>query len=155
MTVGIEMRQTTYGIYRETELGYEDAVERVKEELKKEGFGVLTEIDVKDTLARKLGVSFPRYVILGACNPPLAHRGLSVEPDIGLLPPCNVVVHERRDGRAHLSALRPSVIFGRLTQNAALADVAQEAELRLTRALDAASKRESPSVSPKGGQTAR
>jgi len=140
VTGRIEMREAAYGIYRESGLPYEAAVERTKEELKKEGFGVLTEIDVRQTLKEKLGVDFPRYAILGACNPSLPHRALTGEPDIGLLLPCNVVVHEGPDGRARVSALRPSVFFERLVENPALASVAEDAEARLTRALDAVSK---------------
>ncbi len=136
----IRMRKTLYGIYRETRLPYEEALERAKEELQKEGFGVLTEIDVKEILKKKLGVDFPRYMILGACNPPLAYRALAGEPDIGLLLPCNVVVHEAADGRAHVSALRPTAVFGRLVENPAIAEVAEDAEERLTRALDAISR---------------
>ncbi|MFA5895969.1 MAG: DUF302 domain-containing protein [Thermoplasmata archaeon] len=140
VTGSIEMRKAAYGIYRESDLPYEEAVGRTKDELNKEGFGVLTEIDVRQTLKEKLGVDFPRYVILGACNPPLAHRALTGEPDIGLLLPCNVVVHEGPDGRARVSALRPSVVFERLVENPALVSVAEDAEVRLTRALDAVSR---------------
>ena len=76
-----------------------------------QGFGVLTEIDVKATLKKKIDVDFPRYVILGACNPKLAHQALSAEPDIGLLLPCNVVVSETPEGKAEVTALKPSVVF--------------------------------------------
>jgi uncharacterized protein (DUF302 family) len=95
----IPMKATAYNIHRETRLTYERAVEVATEELKKEGFGVLTEIDVKATLKKKLDVDFPRYVILGACNPQLANKALRTEPDIGLLLPCNVVVSERASSR--------------------------------------------------------
>lgn len=132
----VEMRRTPYGIYRDTQLTYERAVARVTEELKKEGFGVLTEIDVRETLRKKLNVEFPRYVILGACNPPFAHRALTAEPDIGLLLPCNVVVHERGDGRASVSALRPTEVFGKLVHNPKMGTLAEEVEERLVRALD-------------------
>lgn len=135
-TPGVEMRRAPYGIYRDTELSYDEAVVKVTEELKKEGFGVLTEIDVRETLRKKLDVDFPRYVILGACNPPFAHRALTAEPDIGLLLPCNVVVHERPGGRASVSALKPTEVFGKLVDNPRMGTLAQEVEERLVRALD-------------------
>ena len=83
-----------YGFTRTVDLPYEAAVQRVTEELRSQGFGVLTTIDVKETLKQKLNIEFTRYVILGACNPPLAHRALEVEMNIGLLLPCNVIVYE-------------------------------------------------------------
>lgn len=133
---GLEMRRAPYGIYRDTALTYDEAVKRTVEELKKEGFGVLTEIDVRETLRKKLDVDFPRYVILGACNPPFAHRALTAEPDIGLLLPCNVVVHEGPGGRASVSALKPTEVFGKLVDNPRMGTLAQEVEERLVRALD-------------------
>ena len=132
---GLEMRHARYGIYRDTKLTFDEAVRRTVEELGKEGFGILTEIDVRETLRKKLGVAFPRYVILGACNPPFAHRALSVEPDIGLLLPCNVVVHEGAGGRASVSALKPTEVLGRLVDNPRMGTLAQEVEERLERAL--------------------
>ena len=95
---------TRYALTGTTQLPFDDAVERVREELKGEGFGVLCEIDVQATLKAKLDVDSERYLILGACNPPLAHRALQTEPDIGVLLPCNVVVYER-DGETHVSAI--------------------------------------------------
>ena len=133
---GVRMRRARYGIYRDTSLAYEEAVRRTTEELKKEGFGVLTEIDVRETLRKKLDVDFPRYVILGACNPPFAHRALTAEPDLGLLLPCNVVVHEDPSGHAGVSALKPTEVFGRLVENPAMGRLAEEVEERLVRALD-------------------
>ncbi len=140
MSPGVEMRRAPYGIYRNTELTYEQAVARVTEELKKEGFGILTEIDVRETLRKKLDVEFPRYVILGACNPSFAHRALTTEPDIGLLLPCNVVVHERTDGHASISALKPTEVFGKLVDNPNMGTLAREVEERLVRALDRAAR---------------
>jgi uncharacterized protein (DUF302 family) len=98
------MLATGFTLTATTELPFADAVERVREELKTEGFGVLCEIDVQATLREKLGVEQKPYLILGACNPPLAHRALSVEPELGTLLPCNVVVYQR-DGETHISAI--------------------------------------------------
>jgi len=92
------MQHTPYAMTEELPYPYEEAVARVRVALADEGFGVLTEIDVKQTLKKKLDVDFQRYVILGACSPQLAHQALQAEPDIGALLPCNVVVHERAEG---------------------------------------------------------
>lgn len=135
--VSVTMKGSAYGIHRTTKLGYDAAVERTTEELKKEGFGILTTIDVKETLKKKIDVDFARYVILGACNPKLAHQALTGEPDIGLLLPCNVVVAEGADGRTQISALKPSEVFSKLVRAPGVDKVAQEAEERITRALDA------------------
>lgn len=115
---------------------FEEAVTRVTNALKDQGFGVLTQIDVRDTLKKKLDVEFRPYVILGACNPPLAKRALEVEPDIGLLLPCNVIVEQRSDGQVHVAIADPKAMFT-LVDNAAAFSVAEEAEVRLRRVLDA------------------
>jgi uncharacterized protein (DUF302 family) len=100
-----------YGLKTKTSLSYDRAIEKVKEELSKEGFGVLTEIDVKATLKKKIDVDFDNYVILGACNPKLAHQALLAEQDIGLLLPCNVIVYEK-EGETQISAIDPAVAMG-------------------------------------------
>jgi len=114
---------------------YEDAVKAVIPLLKDEGFGVLTEIDVKATLKAKLDVDFKRYVILGACSPQFAHKALSGEPLIGVLLPCNVVVMERDGGGSIVAAFKPTAGFS-LVDNPDVASVAEEVEERLKRALD-------------------
>lgn len=110
---------------------YEAAVERVTEALKAEGFGVLTEIDVRETLKKKLDVDFRKYVILGACNPPLAHRALTTELEIGLLLPCNVIVYEDEGGSV-VSVVDPVAMLG-LVDRPELRAVAEEARVRLQR----------------------
>lgn len=94
-----------YAISKKTDLNYEEALEKVTSELQKEGFGVLTEIDVRATLKKKLNVDYPKYKILGACNPPFAHKALEAEPNIGLLLPCNVIVYEAKDGTTTVAAI--------------------------------------------------
>jgi uncharacterized protein (DUF302 family) len=131
------MQQTTYGIGVTIAVPYEQAVERATAALKAEGFGVLTTIDVKQTLKQKLDREFRKYVILGACNPPLADRALHAELEIGLLLPCNVIVYELEPGRSAVSAMAPLAALGIVGDNAALAQVAREADERLRRALAA------------------
>lgn len=126
--------QTPYGLTRRLSAPYEEAVGRIKEALKEEGFGVLTEIDVKDTIRQKLGKEFRKYSIIGACNPPLAHQALEAELQVGLLLPCNVVVYEDGDSTT-VAAFDPEAAMG-LAGNTALEGVAKEAKARLTRALE-------------------
>jgi uncharacterized protein (DUF302 family) len=95
---------TTYALTGTSPAGFDETVERARAELQEQGFGVLCEIDAQKTLREKLGVETARYVILGACNPPLAHRALRAEPDVGVFLPCNVVVYEQ-DGAVHVSAV--------------------------------------------------
>jgi uncharacterized protein (DUF302 family) len=130
------MEQLRYGIKWTVELPWEQAVERTTALLREQGFGVLTEIDLKAKLAEKLGVEVQPYVILGACNPPLAHRALEAEKDIGLLLPCNVIVYATGERSSVVAALDPGGMV-EMTGNPALASVAEEAKHRLIRALGA------------------
>jgi uncharacterized protein (DUF302 family) len=123
------------GLKRKLNVPYDEAVACARAALKEQGFGVLTEIDVKGTIKEKLGAEFRRYVILGACNPPLAHRALSETLDVGLLLPCNVIVYEEGSG-AVISALNPALMAS-LLPGEKMKAVADEARARLTRALDA------------------
>jgi uncharacterized protein (DUF302 family) len=116
-------------------LPYEQAVERTSEELKNEGFGVLTTIDVKQTMKQKLDREFRKYTILGACNPPLAYQAFEAELEIGLLLPCNVVVYETAPGTSVVSAIAPILAMGMVGGNPSLKEVAREAEARLRRVL--------------------
>ena len=121
---------------------YETAVQRVTAALKEEGFGVLTEIDVRATMKEKLGADFRPYKILGACNPPLAHRALSNEPQIGLMLPCNVTVEAREDGGSRVAIVNPEAMMsvGVLADNDVVCSVAAEARTRLERVASALSQ---------------
>jgi uncharacterized protein (DUF302 family) len=119
----------------EMPVSYEEAIERVTAALKDQGFGVLTTIDVKQTLKHKLDRDFRKYVILGACNPPLAERALQAELEVGLLLPCNVIVYELEPGRTAIAAMAPLAALGIVGDNPALASVATEADARLRQAL--------------------
>ncbi len=126
------MRTSSYGFSVETQLDVDAADHEVRQLLKEEGFGVLTEIDVRKTMKAKLDAEFREYRILGACNPPLARRALEAEPSIGLLLPCNVVVEAREGGGSIVSFLDPLAALT-LAGNPALRDVAAEASARLRR----------------------
>jgi uncharacterized protein (DUF302 family) len=123
------MLATGYTLSEKTTLPFEEAVQRVREELKTEGFGVLCEIDVQATLKEKLGVDGEPYTILGACNPLLAHQALEAEPDLGVLLPCNVVVY-RRDGDTHISAVDAERMLS-IVGNEQLAPIAADVKRRL------------------------
>ena len=114
---------------------YEDAISKVTDALKEEGFGVLTEIDVKSTLKKKLNVDFRKYVILGACNPPYAHRTLQTDLDVGLLLPCNVIVYETDDEKTYVSALNP-VSALEVIKSQELRKIAKEVSEKLQRVID-------------------
>jgi uncharacterized protein (DUF302 family) len=123
-----------YGFSRKVDAGYDDAVLRVREALQREGFGVLTEIDVRSTLKKKLDVDFRKYVILGACNPPFAHKALSAELEIGLLMPCNVIVYENDQGGVTVAAQDASML-ATVTGNGALSELAAAVNDKLRRAI--------------------
>lgn len=129
------MRDVSYGAHRELPgVSYEDAIEKVSEALSEEGFGILTEIDVREAMREKLDEEFRKYVILGACNPRLAHRALTSDDNIGLLLPCNVVVAETEDG-SEVSYARPRQMLD-LSGNEDVRPVAEEAEELLSRAFE-------------------
>jgi uncharacterized protein (DUF302 family) len=130
------MLTTGYTLTATVELPFAEAVARVRDELQAESFGVLCEIDVQATLKAKLGVDREPYLILGACNPPLAHRALEAEPELGVLLPCNVVVHER-DGRVTVSAVDAERMLS-LVDNGALAPIAADVRARLARVVERA-----------------
>ena len=125
-----------YYISRTLEVPFERALDRVREELTKEGFGVLTEIDVRDTLKKKLDVEFRNYRILGACNPPFAYKALQAEEKIGLLLPCNVIVQERTDGTVEVAAIDPAASM-QVVSNTALTVIAGEVRKKLQKVIAA------------------
>jgi uncharacterized protein (DUF302 family) len=135
------VEETRYGLRVEIPLDYAAAVDQATAALKDQGFGVLTTIDVQQTLKQKLDRDFRKYVILGACNPPLADRALHAELEVGLLLPCNVIVYEVSPGRSAVSAMAPLAALGIVGDNAALTAVATEADARLRGALTALEQR--------------
>jgi uncharacterized protein (DUF302 family) len=128
---------TSYTLTATTTAPFVETVERVRDELKEEGFGVLCEIDVQATLREKLGTEMEPYLILGACNPPLAHQALSAEPDLGTLLPCNVVVYER-DGETHISAIDAERMLS-IVGNAELQPVAAKVRDKLATVVERSS----------------
>ena len=123
-----------YGYKKKVPASFEKAVEKTREELQKEGFGVLTEIDVRATLKKKLDVDYDNYIILGACNPPFAYQALQVEKDIGLLLPCNVIVYEQ-EGESYVSAIVPTVAMN-MVENEGLQSIAAQVEQKLKQVID-------------------
>lgn len=124
-----------YGFSKTTDYTFNQAIEKVTEELKKEGFGVLTTIDVKNTLKNKINVDFKNYTILGACNPPIAHKALQTEEELGLLLPCNVVVYEK-DNKTVVSIFDP-MLMTKVIENENMVPIATEVKEKLQRVLEA------------------
>jgi uncharacterized protein (DUF302 family) len=124
-----------YGMMKTTPLAFDDAIAKVTEELKKEGFGILTSIDVQETLKKKINVDFRKYVILGACNPAFANQALRLEEELGLLLPCNVIVYEK-EGATVVGAFDPEAMT-KLSDNPALGAIASEVRVRLERVIAA------------------
>jgi uncharacterized protein (DUF302 family) len=127
----LTIQTTAYAHRVELDLPFDRALESVTRELKAQGFGVLTEIDIQAKLKEKLGAEFRRYTILGACNPPLAYKALQSEIEIGVLLPCNVVVYEKPDGGSVVSAMAPLTAMSMVSGNDELEDVAKEADDKL------------------------
>lgn len=123
-----------YQYRKETRLGYQEAVAKAKVELQKEGFGVLTEIDVKATLKKKLDVDFDDYIILGACNPPMAYNALQAEQDLGLMLPCNLIVYSK-NSKTYVAAIKPTVQLEKVN-NPMLSEVAKQVEAKLKKVID-------------------
>jgi uncharacterized protein (DUF302 family) len=126
----------SYYIARTVSGGFDKTVERVVDALKQEGFGVLTEIDVSNTMKQKLGVDFRKYRILGACNPSLAHKALTADDKVGVMLPCNVIVQELKPGQVEVAAIDPMAAMARVG-NAALEGIAREVAEKLNRAVQA------------------
>ena len=125
----------SYYYKRETNIPYQEAVNKVKTELQKEGFGVLTEIDVKATLKKKLNVDYDNYIIIGACNPPFAYSALKAEKDIGLLLPCNLIVYSA-ENKTVVASILPSRAMS-MVQNGDLRGIAEQVEQKLKKVVDA------------------
>ncbi len=125
---------TTYGIQKTVTGSFEEAVRKVKSALSREGFGVLTEINVKETLKKKLNVTYPQYVILGACHPQFAYQALQAEKEIGLLLPCNVIVYEEND-KVIVSAIRPTIAM-QMMHNKKITDIADKVEQKLQKVIN-------------------
>lgn len=124
-----------YGFTKEVDIPFEEAIELVTEELKKEGFGILTKIDVKDKFKEKLGIDFKKYVILGACNPPSAHKAILAEENIGLMLPCNVIVYEKED-KITIAVIKPTVAM-KMIYNKKLKEIAENIEIKLENVIKA------------------
>lgn len=124
-----------YGFSKTTDYGFNQAIEKVTEELKKQGFGVLTSIDVKDTLKKKINVDFKNYTILGACNPSIAHKALQTEEEVGLLLPCNVIIYEK-ENKTVVSIFDP-IMMTKVIDNDNIIPIANEVKEKLHRVLEA------------------
>jgi uncharacterized protein (DUF302 family) len=124
----------TYGFKKEIYIGFKETIDILKEALKKEGFGILTQIDLKEKFKEKLGIDFKNYVILGACNPSNAYKAILAEEDIGLLLPCNVIVYEK-EGKTVISIIRPKVAMN-MVNNKDLVNIAMDVEAKLKRVFD-------------------
>ena len=125
----------TYHFSKTLNVSFDEAISKVTEELKKEGFGILTEIDVKATLKKKLDVDFRNYRILGACNPHFAHQALQAEDKIGTMLPCNVIVQEKAEGNVEVSAVDP-VASMKAIENPKLGEIAQQVQAKLKKVID-------------------
>ncbi len=134
MGVGQLDKVIMYQYKKEVGMSYAEAVARAREELQKEGFGVLTEIDVKATLKKKLDVDFDDYIILGACNPPMAHKALQAEQDLGLMLPCNMIVYSKK-GKTFVAAIKPTVQMEKI-KNPKLNGIAVQVEEKLKKVVD-------------------
>jgi uncharacterized protein (DUF302 family) len=126
---------SNYSFGGETKLSFDEAVKKVTESMKEQGFGILTEIDAKKVLKEKLGLDRKPYKILGACNPQLAHKAIDLEPDIGTLLPCNVLVYEKDDGAVVVSAMNPEAAL-KLVGNPNIEDIAKQVRTRIEKALE-------------------
>ena len=125
-----------YSFSKTVDMTFDEAISRVKQELQREGFGVLTEIDVKETLKRRLNVDFQRYTILGACNPSFAYQALQLEDEVGTMLPCNVIVQEHADGGVKVSAVDP-VASMQAIDNPNLNEIANQVQDKLRSVIDA------------------
>lgn len=135
--MSVQPQQKKYGFSRTVEIPFDAAIEKTHAALKEEGFGVLSEIDIKEKLKEKLGVEFRRYVILGACNPPLAYKTLQEDINIGLLLPCNVIVYEADDkNKSVVAAVDAKAMLSVVGENAAMNEVANEVNDRLQRVIN-------------------
>ncbi|MGB7291766.1 MAG: DUF302 domain-containing protein [Thermodesulfobacteriota bacterium] len=126
---------SNYSFGGETELSFDEAVHKVTESMKEQGFGILTEIDAKKVLKEKLGLDRKPYKILGACNPQFAHKAIDMEPEIGTLLPCNVLVYEKDDGTVVVSAMNPEAAL-KLVGNKNIEDIAKQVRARIEKALE-------------------
>jgi len=126
---------SNYSFGGETKLGFEDAISKVTEALKEQGFGILTEIDAQKVLKEKLGIERRPYKILGACNPQFAHKAIDLEPELGTLLPCNVLVYEKEDAQVVVSAMNPEAAL-RLVENPEIKEIAKEIRKRIENALE-------------------